>query len=111
MIHMIMTEHSWNLVQNISKVTGFLGGKTRPAPMKEEEAERILSIVETRQDDPRPKFSFDRGEEVRIMDGPFSGFNGIVDDVNYDKGKLRVSVSIFGRQTPVELDFVQVSKG
>ena len=79
--------------------------------MKEEEAERILSIVETRQDDPRPKFSFDRGEEVRIMDGPFSGFNGIVDDVNYDKGKLRVSVSIFGRQTPVELDFVQVSKG
>ena len=111
MIHMIMTEHSWNLVQNISKVTGFLGGKTRPAPMKEEEAERILSIAETRQDDPRPKFSFDRGEEVRIMDGPFSGFNGIVDDVNYDKGKLRVSVSIFGRQTPVELDFVQVSKG
>ena len=111
MIHMVMTEHSWNLVQNISKVTGFLGGKTRPAPMKEEEAERILSIVETRQDDPRPKFSFDRGEEVRIMDGPFSGFNGIVDDVNYDKGKLRVSVSIFGRQTPVELDFVQVSKG
>lgn len=110
MIHMIMTEHSWNLVQSISKVTGFLGGKTRPAPMKEEEAERILSIVETRQDDPRPKYSFDSGEEVRIIDGPFSGFNGIVDDVNYDKGKLRVSVSIFGRQTPVELDFGQVTK-
>lgn len=110
MIHMIMTEHSWNLVQSIPKVTGFLGGKTRPAPMKDEEAARILSIVEARQDDPRPKFNFERGEEVRIIDGPFAGFNGIVDDVNYDKGKLRVSVSIFGRQTPVELDFGQVSK-
>ncbi len=111
MIRMIMTEHSWNLVQSIPKVTGFLGGKTRPAPMREEEAERILSIMETRQEAPRPKFSFERGEEVRIIDGPFAGFNGVVDDVNYDKGKLRVSVSIFGRQAPVELDFIQVSKG
>ncbi len=111
MIHMTMTDHSWNLVQSIPKVTGFIGGKNRPAPMKEEEVANILSRVETSQDTPRPKFSFDRGEEVRIMDGPFSGFNGVVDDVNYDKGKLRVSVSIFGRQTPVELDFVQVSKG
>ena len=82
-----------------------------PTPMKDNEAENILALMETRKESPRPKFSFDKGEEVRIIDGPFSGFNGVVDEVNYDKGKLRVSVSIFGRQTPVELDFVQVSKG
>ena len=70
-----------------------------------------LHPVETRQEHPRPKFNFDRGDEVRVVDGPFGGFNGVVEDVNYDKGKLRVSVSIFGRQTPVELDFIQVSKG
>lgn len=98
-------------MQNISKVTGFVGGKNRPAPMKDEEAARILSLMETRQEQPRPKFSFDRGDDVRVIEGPFGGFNGVVEDVNYDKGKLRVSVSIFGRQTPVELDFIQVSKG
>ncbi|MBQ1330350.1 MAG: transcription termination/antitermination protein NusG, partial [Desulfovibrio sp.] len=111
MVNMIMTEFSWNLIQSIPKVTGFVGGKNRPTPMKDSEAERILALMETRKESPRPKFSFDRGDEVRIIDGPFSGFNGVVDEVNYDKGKLRVSVSIFGRQTPVELDFVQVSKG
>lgn len=111
MVNMVMTEESWNLVQNISKVTGFIGGKSRPTPMKDHEAERILALMETRKETPRPKFHFDRGDEVRIIDGPFSGFNGVVDEVNYDKGKLRVNVSIFGRQTPVELDFVQVSKG
>ena len=111
MVNMVMTEFSWNLIQSIPKVTGFVGGKNRPTPMKDSEAERILALMETRKESPRPKFSFDRGDEVRIIDGPFSGFNGVVDEVNYDKGKLRVSVSIFGRQTPVELDFVQVSKG
>lgn len=111
MLRMIMTDYSWHLVQSIPKVTGFVGGKNRPAPMKDEEAARILSLMETRQEQPRPKFSFDRGDEVRVIDGPFGGFNGVVEDVNYDKGKLRVSVSIFGRQTPVELDFIQVSKG
>ena len=80
-------------------------------PMRDGEAERILSLMETRQETPRPKFNFDRGDEVRVIEGPFGGFNGVVEDVNYDKGKLRVSVSIFGRQTPVELDFAQVSKG
>ena len=108
---MIMTDLSWHLVQSISKVTGFVGGKNRPTPMRDSEAERILSLMESRQETPRPKFNFDRGDEVRVIDGPFGGFNGVVEDVNYDKGKLRVSVSIFGRQTPVELDFVQVSKG
>ena len=87
MLRMTMTDFSWHLVQSIPKVTGFVGGK------------------------PRPKFSFERGDDVRVIDGPFGGFNGVVEDVNYDKGKLRVSVSIFGRQTPVELDFIQVSKG
>ena len=110
MVHMTMTDYSWHLVQNIPKVTGFIGGKTRPAPMKDEEAARILSLMETRKEQPRPKFSFERGDGVRVIDGPFAGFNGVVEDVNYDKGKLRVSVSIFGRQTPVELDFIQVSR-
>ena len=111
MIRMTMTDYYWRLVQSITNVTGFVGGKNRPAPMGPGEAERILSLVETRQEQPRPKFNFDRGDEVRVVDGPFGGFNGVVEDVNYDKGKLRVSVSIFGRQTPVELDFIQVSKG
>ena len=111
MVRMTMTDLSWHQVQNIPKVTGFVGGKNRPAPMGPGEAERILSLMETRQEQPRPKFNFDRGDEVRVIDGPFGGFNGVVEEVNYDKGKLKVSVSIFGRQTPVELDFIQVSKG
>jgi len=106
MLRMTMTDFSWHLVQSIPKVTGFVGGKNRPAPMKSEEATRILQLMEARKETPRP-----RGEDVRVIDGPFGGFNGVVEDVNYDKGKLRVSVSIFGRQTPVELDFIQVSKG
>jgi len=111
MLRMTMTDFSLHLVQNIPKVTGFIGGKSsHPTPMKPEEAARILQLMETRKETPRPKFSFERGEEVRVIDGPFGGFNGVVEDVNYDKGKLRVSVSIFGRQTPVELDFIQVAK-
>lgn len=111
MLKMVLTDESWHLVQSIPRVTGFVGGKSRPVPMRDSEAEKILSMIERRQEQPRPKFNFERGDEVRVVDGPFSGFNGLVEDVNYDKGKLRVSVSIFGRQTPVELDFVQVSKG
>lgn len=111
MVKMAMTDDSWHLVQSIPRVTGFVGGHNRPTPMRDSEAQRILQMMEQRQEQPRPKFHFERGDEVRVVDGPFGGFNGIVDDVNYDKGKLRVEVSIFGRQTPVELDFVQVSKG
>ena len=110
-INMIMTDFSWHMVQSIPKVTGFVGGKNRPAPMGPGEAERILSLMETRQEQPRPKFSFEVGDEVRVEDGPFAGFNGVVEDVNDDKGKIKVLVSIFGRQTPVELSFMQVSKG
>ena len=111
MINMIMTDFSWHMVQSIPKVTGFVGGKNRPAPMGPGEAERILSLMETRQEQPRPKFSFEVGDEVRVEDGPFAGFNGVVEDVNDDKGTIKVLVSIFGRQTPVELSFMQVSKG
>ncbi len=111
MLQMTMTDYSWHLVQTIPKVTGFVGGKNRPTPMKDSEADTILQLMKERQETPRPKFHFERGDEVRVIDGPFGGFNGVVDDVNYDKGKLKVSVSIFGRQTPVELDFVQVTKG
>ncbi|MBU1611987.1 MAG: transcription termination/antitermination protein NusG [Proteobacteria bacterium] len=111
MIKMVMTDESWHLVQSIPRVTGFVCGKNRPTPMRDSEAENILAMMETRQEQPRPKFHFGRGDEVRVIDGPFSGFNGVVEEVNYEKGKLKVSVSIFGRQTPVELDFVQVDKG
>lgn len=111
MIKMVLNDESWHLIQDIPRVTGFVGGKNRPTPMRDSEAVRILALMEQRKEQPRPKFHFDRGDEVRVIDGPFGGFNGIVDDVNYDKGKLKVEVSIFGRQTPVELDFVQVTKG
>jgi transcriptional antiterminator NusG len=111
MIKMILTDDSWHLIQSIPRVTGFVGGKNRPTPMRDSEAENILNMMESRQEKPRPKFNFERDDEVRVIDGPFSGFNGVVEEVNYDKGKLKVSVSIFGRQTPVELDFVQVDKG
>jgi transcription termination/antitermination protein NusG len=110
MVKMSMNDNSWHLVQSIPRVTGFIGGKNQPTPMRDSEAQKILSLMVSRQEQPRPKYHFERGDEVRVIDGPFGGFNGVVEDVNYDKGKLRVSVSIFGRQTPVELDFVQVSK-
>ncbi len=111
MVQMTMTDFSWHLVQSIPKVTGFVGGKNRPAPMASDDVRRILSLVKEGQDNPGPKVKFEVGDDVRVLDGPFGGFNGTVEDVNHDKGKLRVSVSIFGRQTPVELDFVQVTKG
>jgi transcription termination/antitermination protein NusG len=110
LIKMELNDESWHLVQSIPKVTGFIGGKNSPTPLTEKEAAGILTAVESRKEQPRPKFHFARGDEIRVIDGPFSNFNGVVEDVNYDKGKLKVSVSIFGRQTPVELDFVQVSK-
>lgn len=111
MVRMIMTDYSWHLVQSIPKVTGFVGGKNRPAPMMNREAENILNLMEMSQEKPRPKFDYEVGDDVRVLEGPFKDFNGVVEDVNQDKGKLRVSVSVFGRQTPVELDFKFVSKG
>lgn len=111
MVRMVMTDLSQHLIQTIPKVTGFVGGKNKPAPMMDHEAARILDMMEMSRDKPRPKFNFDIGDEVRVLEGPFKDFNGVVEDVNHDKGKLRVSVSVFGRQTPVELDFTYVSKG
>ena len=111
LVKMVLNDETWHLVQSIPRVTGFVGGKNKPTPLSDKEAKKILDTIEDRKDQPRPKFHFERGDEVRVIDGPFANFNGMVEDVNYDKGKLRVSVSIFGRQTPVELDFVQVTKG
>jgi transcription termination/antitermination protein NusG len=110
MVKMVLTDESWHMVQSLPRVTGFLGGKSRPLPMPEKEAQKVLTMMETRTEQPRPKFSFERGDEVRVIDGPFANFNALVEEVNYEKGKLKVTVSIFGRQTPVELEFIQVSK-
>ncbi len=110
MIRMTMTDYSWHLVQNIPKVTGFIGGKNRPAPMKPSEANKILSLMQERQEQPRPKFNFAKGETIRVIEGPFAGFDAVVEDVNHDKGKLKASISIFGRQTSVELDFIQIAQ-
>ena len=110
MVHMAMTDETWHIVQNTDKVTGFLGEKTRPVPISEEEAKRILERMEDGKEKPKPKFLFEEGDEVRVIDGPFTTFNGVVEEVRPDKAKLKVLISIFGRSTPVELDFVQVTK-
>jgi len=112
LVKMEMTDDTWHLVKSVPKVTGFIGGTaTKPAPISEKEAEAILQQVQEGVEKPRPKFTFEAGEQVRVIDGPFADFNGTVEDVNFEKTKLRVSVSIFGRMTPVELDFSQVEKG
>lgn len=108
LVRMELDEETWHIVNDIPKVTGFLGGKEKPAALSDEEAAQILNRMESGKQKPLPKFYFEPGDEIRIVDGPFSNFNGTVDDVNPEKGKIRVMVSIFGRSTPVELDFVQV---
>ena len=110
LVQMVLTDETWHIVQDVDKVTGFLGGKMKPAPISEEEAQRILTRMEDGREKPKPKFFFEEGDEIRVIDGPFNNFNGIVDEVKPDKAKLRVLISIFGRSTPVELDFVQVTK-
>ncbi len=111
LVKMEMSDETWHLVKGVPKVSGFIGGSgTKPTPITEKEAAVILQQVQEGVEKPRPKFSFVAGELVRIVDGPFMDFNGTVEDVNYEKSKLRVSVSIFGRFTPVELEFSQVEK-
>ncbi len=110
LVQMELDEESWHLVKNTAKVTGFLGGRDRPAAISDEEAEKILNRMEAGKLKPQPKFYFEVGDEIRVIDGPFTNFNGTVEEVNPEKGKLKVLVSIFGRSTPVELDFVQVAK-
>lgn len=111
LVRMVMDEESWHLVKNVPKVSGFIGGTgNKPIPITDKEAQSILQQVQEGAEKPKPKFTFQAGEEVRVIDGPFADFNGTVEDVNFEKNKLRVSVSIFGRMTPVELDFSQVEK-
>lgn len=110
LVKMELNEATWHMVNNTAKVTGFLGGKNRPTPISEEEANQILNRMEAGKLKPQPKFFFEVGDEIKVIDGPFTNFNGTVEDVNPEKGKIKVLVSIFGRPTPVELDFVQVTK-
>lgn len=111
LVQMEMDDATWHLVKSTPKVTGFVGGTaTKPAPISEREVQAILQQIQEGVEKPRPKVLYEPGELVRIIDGPFSDFNGSVEEVNYEKSKLRVSVTIFGRATPVELDFSQVEK-
>ena len=111
LIQMEMEEATWHLVKQIPKVLGFIGGTAeRPAPISDKEAETIVNRVQEGVDKPRPKILFEPGEVVRVRDGPFNDFNGVVEHVNYEKSKVRVAVQILGRSTPVELDFSQVEK-
>ena len=111
LVQMEMNDDTWHLVKSVPKVMGFIGGTSdRPAPISDREANAILQRVQEGAEKPRPKVLFEPGEMVRVIDGPFNDFNGVVEEVNYDKSKLKVSVLIFGRPTPVELDFGQVEK-
>ena len=110
LIKMVMTNESWHLVKNTSKVTGFLGTAGEPTPISQAEADRILQQVQEGVERPKPLIEFTIGEMVRVADGPFSSFNGMVEDVDEDKARVKVSVSIFGRATPVELEYAQVEK-
>ena len=110
LLRMELDDETWHIVNNTAKVSGFLGGKDKPTPISDEAAEKILNRMEAGKLKPQPKYYFDSGDEVRVIDGPFTSFIGVVDEVNPEKGKIRVLVSIFGRSTPVELDFVQVTK-
>jgi len=110
LINMEMNDETWHIVNSTPKVTGFLGGGNKPSPLKEDEMKEVLHQIDTGTVRAAAKSKFEQGEVVRIVDGPFVNFNGVVDDINPDQGRLRVMVSIFGRATPVELEFLQVEK-
>lgn len=111
LVEMEMTDDTWHLIKSTPKVTGFIGGTaTKPTPISQREVDNILHQIQEGVEKPKPKVLFESGEMVRVKEGPFTDFNGTVEAVNYDKNKLRVAVSIFGRSTPVELDFSQVEK-
>jgi len=110
LVEMAMTDNAWHVVKNTPKVTGFVGAGAKPTPLSKDEVDHILLQVTTAAEKPKPKYSFEKGDQVRINEGPFTSFNGMVDDVNLDKNTLKVMVTIFGRSTPVELDFMQVEK-
>ncbi len=108
LINVEMSQDIWYMIKNTAKVSGFLGGGGKPVPLSEEEMKAVEEQIRGEASQPKHKFSFEKGENVRVVDGPFVNFNGTVDEVNQDKGKVRVMVSIFGRATPVELEFPQV---
>ncbi len=111
LVSMVMNDETWHLVKSVPKVLGFIGGKgDKPAPITEKEVTSIMNRIQEGVEKPRPKVLFEPGEVVRVNDGPFADFNGVVEEVNYEKSRLRVSVLIFGRSTPVELEFSQVEK-
>ena len=110
LVEMAMSDHVWHVVKNTPKVTGFVGAGSKPTPLTDEEYDRIKEQVTSSAEKPKPRYSFEKGDQVRINEGPFTSFNGVVDDVNLDKNTLKVMVTIFGRATPVELDFLQVEK-
>jgi transcriptional antiterminator NusG len=110
LVRMELDDETWHIVNNTAKVTGFLGGRQKPAPLSDAEAEQIIKRMEAGKRQPQPKYFFDIGDDIRVIDGPFTNFNGTVEEVNQEKGKVKVLVSIFGRATPVELDFVQIQK-
>jgi len=112
LVQMQMNDETWHLVRSIPRVMGFIGGTSdRPAPISDKEADAILNRLQESTDKPRPKTLFEPGEVVRVVDGPFADFNGVVEEVDYEKNRVKVSVLIFGRSTPVELDFGQLEKG
>ncbi len=110
LVQMELNDETWHTVRNTAKVTGFVGGEVNPTPIPDEEAERIINQMEEGVSRPKPKYRFEEGDEVRVIDGPFSNFQGIVEELKPEKEKLRVLITIFGRPTPVELDFIQVNK-
>ena len=110
LVEMHMSDNAWHVVKNTPKVTGFVGAGAKPTPLSKDEVEQILQQVRSAAEKPKPKYMFEKGEQVRINEGPFTSFNGVVDEVNLDKNTLKVMVTIFGRSTPVELDFLQVEK-
>jgi transcriptional antiterminator NusG len=110
LVKMLLNNETWHLVTDTPKITGFVGDKLKPVPVPESDVQKMTNRIAEGQAKPRPRVSFSSGENVRVTDGPFANFNGTVEDVNPDKGKVKVLVSIFGRSTPVELDFIQVEK-
>jgi transcriptional antiterminator NusG len=110
LIEMEMSDENWHIIRETPKVTGFVGSGTNPSPLNKEEVSQIVEHMETTSEKPKPKHSFEKGEAVRIIDGPFFNFSGIVEEVNLERNTLKVLVTIFGRSTPVELEFLQVEK-
>ena len=110
LVEMDLDENTWHIVRNTPRVTGFVGSATSPSPLSEAEVDAIINRVHTPQDRPKPKVVYERNEQVRIVDGPFANFNGTVEEIDNDHSRLKVSVTIFGRATPVELDFASVEK-